>query len=604
MGKPHYKLPVSVMQTVPVGAGMMSGAHDAASLSDHTLASWMPPAGSADTDLIPELDILVPRARDLHRNNGFASGAVQTLKDNIIGSQIRLSAKPDIRILGWDREAANDWSSNVESWYRTWANTTECDAGRSMSLLGLTVQALGGAIVNGDAIGIVHWLPRSDAMWGTRLQVVEADRLQTPPHLSHRDDIRGGVEVDKYGAPIAYWIRKHHPGDALGRLGFIAAVANASDFERIPAFTKWGRRRVIHLHDKERSGQSRGKPVVTAVMKEFRNLGKFSDAKLKSAIVNALVAAFVESDLDPQSIADMFTTAARDGNTSVQDYWRNSVGAYRTTLQGGAVIPLPLGAKVSAFNPGQPDAAFEPFMRNALRQIAAGMNIPYELLAKDFSQSNYSSARAALLEAWRFFQSRRRWLIDYWLNPIYELWFEEAANTGRVSAPDYYQKKSAYLGCRWVFSGRGWVDPVKEAQAAGLRMHYGLSTLEAECAEQGEDWEEVVEQRAREKRVLEENGLQPEAGLAKKPTAVMGMADEKEEDGNNKEEAVSAVPIGMSIDQLGLSIGTVKALATAGITTTEQLVPMTASDLLAVPGIGRARLEEIMSAAIPLEEVA
>jgi capsid protein len=48
---------------------------------------------------------------------------------------------------------------------------------------------------------------------------------------------------------------------------------------------------------------------------------------------------------------------------------------------------------------------------------------------------------------------------------------------------------------------------VKEAQAAQIRMDAGISTLEDECAEQGLDWEEVLEQRARERSRMEELGL-------------------------------------------------------------------------------------------------
>jgi len=129
---------------------------------------------------------------------------------------------------------------------------------------------------------------------------------------------------------------------------------------------------------------------------------------------------------------------------------------------------------------------------------------------KDFSKTNYSSARAALLEAWRYFLGRRAWLVRYWINPIYELWMEEAVNNGAIDAPDYYGNRYAYLRARWIFAGRGWVDPVKEAEAAGTRMNYGLSTLEAECAEQGLDYEEVMEQRAYERKKMTEMGLDTE----------------------------------------------------------------------------------------------
>lgn len=146
-------------------------------------------------------------------------------------------------------------------------------------------------------------------------------------------------------------------------------------------------------------------------------------------------------------------------------------------------------------------------MQAVERRIAAGMNLPYELFAKDFSRLNYSSARAVLLEAWRYFQGRRRWLMTHWLKPIYELWLEEAVNAGVIEAPDFYANRYAYCRCRFVFGGRGWVDPVKEITAARLRLEIGVSTLEQECAEQGLDWEEVLVQQAVEQKRRAELGV-------------------------------------------------------------------------------------------------
>ena len=146
-------------------------------------------------------------------------------------------------------------------------------------------------------------------------------------------------------------------------------------------------------------------------------------------------------------------------------------------------------------------------MQSVERRIAAGMNLPYELFAKDFSKVNYSSARAALLEAWRYFHGRRRWLTSTWLKPIYELWLEEAVNAGVIDAPDFYANRYAYTRCRFVFGGKGWVDPVKEITAAKLRLEIGVSTLEQECAEQGLDWEEVLHQQKIEAERRAELGL-------------------------------------------------------------------------------------------------
>ncbi|WP_412059066.1 hypothetical protein [Bartonella sp. DGB2] len=84
---------------------------------------------------------------------------------------------------------------------------------------------------------------------------------------------------------------------------------------------------------------------------------------------------------------------------------------------------------------------------------------------------------------------------------------EEAVNKGQIEASDFYENKAAWLRSKWIGPGRGWVDPVKEAKAAQMRMQIGLSTLEEECAAQGLDWEEVLEQLTREKAKIMEYDL-------------------------------------------------------------------------------------------------
>ena len=509
-----------------ISTGPMAASHHAASGTDLAMHGWNPIAASADADLLPDLETLASRSRDLARNNGLVAGGFQTLRDNIVGSTLKLSATPDYRLLGWSRDKALAWENDVEAKFRSYAETTEIDAGRTLNLLGLTLQALTGALMNGDALALPVWKPRPDAKWGTRIKLIESDRLATPPTLKHRPDIRGGIQIDDDGAPVAYHILKRHPGDMFAMFGQFAEM---HEFERVPAFTAWGRRRVIHLHDKERTGQSRGKPIISAVMKEFHMAGNYSSNELQASVSSSLVAAFLESDLSPDASAQLFGDDPRAA-------WNQSVRQAQSIrkMSGAAVIPLPVGAKMTPFVPGRPNQAFEAFMLAVLRHIAAGMNMPYELLLKDFSKTNYSSARAAMLQAWRYFNGRRRWLTDYWLKPIYELWLEEAINAGEVEAPDFYQNKYAYTRCKFIFGGKGWVDPVKEAQASVLRMNAGLTTLEQECAEQGADYEDVLDQQAVEKRMREERGLSPlGATSVKKPTGLSDQshgADTEDED--------------------------------------------------------------------------
>lgn len=475
-------------------------AHLAASLDNPDLARWQPANASADADLLDERRVIAARARDLARNSGVAEGALQTVTDNVIGVGLRLASTPDYKLLGKSKEWAEEWSTRVESLWRTWAESMDCDAGRSLDFTGLTVQVFRSGWLNGEGLALPLWLPRPGAQYGLRLQVIDPERLCNPIGKTNGPRLRDGVEIDEWGGPVAYYIRKAHPGDYA-----LASSAEMMTWQRIPATTPWGRPRVLHVHDKERAGQSRGKPSLTSVMRQFKVLGDFTNAELKAAVVNAKIAMVTESSLSQESVTELLSS---DGDAR-QEYADalNDRGLSTITMEDGQIIPLSLGEKLSGFTPGRPSESFDPFVTMIFRHIATGLNIPYELLMKDFSRTNYSSARAALIEAWRFFRGRRQWISTYWARPVFELWLEEAVHLGLVEAPDFYQNRAAYCRCRWIGPGRGWIDPVKEADAAKIRMDGNISTLEAECAEQGLDWEEVLEQRAAEKKRMEELGL-------------------------------------------------------------------------------------------------
>lgn len=458
--------------------------HFAASRMAREFRSWTPPLESADTELEGERSVIAARAYDLERNNGIAGGAIRTHVDNILGTGLRLSARPDYRALGRTKDWADDWARNTEAKWRTFANTLEFDAARRLNFGGASVVMLRTAFIDGDALALAQWMPsRAGAKWATCFQLVDPARLCTPPGRASGIDMRDGVELNELGEAIAYHIRRSHPGDSF-QIGYDGT------YVRVPARTSFGRRRVIHLFDQQRTGQSRGKSILTGVMAAFKMLDHYQRIELQTVVVNSMIAAFIETPLSGEQIAELFGTPEK---------LSASRGAWDVKLEGAGVIPLHPGDKLAPFVPSRPNGAYEKFVEAVLRYISTGLNMPYELLMKDFSKTNYSSARAALLEAWRYFMAKREWISTYWADPVYELWLEEAIQRGEVEAPDFYENRAAYCACKWIGPGRGWVDPVKEVQASALRIEKGLSTMERECAEQGLDWEEVLEQQARER---------------------------------------------------------------------------------------------------------
>ena len=501
-------------------------AYAAADLLRPEMATWVPAGGSADADLLPELDIMRRRSRDMERNHPIAHGASQTLVDNIVGPKgLRCVPQPNYRLLGQDHEWAVDWRLSTAAKWQDFAESIYCDAAQDLAFAGQTNQVLRGALGNGEALVIVRWLPGRNPKYATCFQVIEADRLSNPDGQPDSDWLRGGIEIDAYGAAQAYWVRKAHPGDdmlgggwglgamwdrrrasgANGALMFDGAGWLTGQWERIPARTPWGRRRVIHVRDKARAGQNRGVPIASAIMPQFRMLDKFMQTELQSAIVNAMIALFIETPLGQEGLMELFGT----GDANLLEVLDARTKAARAALRAGGIYALQPGEQAKSHIPGRPGGTFAPMMEALYGLIGTGYNLPPELLLKNFQKSNYSSARAALLEAWRFFLGRREWLAGDWAQPAYECWLEEAVNSGEVEAPGFYENRQAYCRAKWIGAGRGSIDPVKEEQGAALRLAGHRSTLEDELAKRGLVLEEVIEQRQYEQRLMAEAGLAP-----------------------------------------------------------------------------------------------
>ena len=138
------------------------------------------------------------------------------------------------------------------------------------------------------------------------------------------------------------------------------------------------------------------------------------------------------------------------------------------------------------------------------------MEVPYELLIKHFTAS-YSASRAALLEAWKMFRKRREWFVENFTQPVYEEWLNEAYLLGRVELKNYgtdFLIDKAWCGSQWNGPSQGQIDPLKEANAAVIRINNGLSTRTRETAElNGGDFEQNIRILAKENKLLTEKGV-------------------------------------------------------------------------------------------------
>ena len=342
---------------------------------------------------------------------------------------------------------------------------------------------------NGEAIIIPTMLDDKDRPYSRALQVIESDRLDTPPEKRGDKSVRSGVRVGEKGEPLSYFIRKSHPGD------YRYAKGEDRVFVEIPAKNEFNRKNVFHLYYVQRSGQTRGVPFFAPVLSYFKDLSEYAEAELVAARIAACFSLFITSEAS----MDIAVNSAYDKNAS---------GQLIEGLEPGMIKHLLPGESITSFNPQRPGATFEPFVERILKAISAALGLPYELVAKDFSKTNYSSARAALLEARRYFKMRQEWLSRKLCQPVWEMVLEEAYLKGELKADTFYEMKEYWTGASWIAPGWEWVDPLKEAQAAEVGLKNGIITYSDLYASEGKDWEESLEQRKREQDKIKELGLE------------------------------------------------------------------------------------------------
>ena len=492
------------------GYGYHGGSYAKQSLKGFTVTGR-----SADEDIVDNIETLRERSRDLYMGSPLATGAIKTIRTNVVGSGLALNAQIDADFLGLSEDEAREWERHVEREWRLWSETVECDAERRQNFFQLQSLVLLSALMSGDVFVYMPIIKRTGSVYDLRIGLIEADRVCNPdvrPRGYENANILGGVEIGSYGETIAYWVARHHPKAYLRMHQQLK-----QEWTRVLAFgSTTGRQNVLHIMcDVERPAQRRGVPLLSPVIEALKQVSRYSEAELMAAVVSGMFTVFIRSSSPEEGIGGMFPQFEQREREPL-DY----------SMGNGAIVSLDEGESIETANPGRPNSAFEGFVIAICRQIGAALEIPYELLVKNFTAS-YSASRASLLEAWKMFRMRREWLVGSFCQPVYEEWLTEAVAKGRVKAPGFFEDpaiKAAWCGAEWYGDAQGQLDPLKEANAAKVRVDEGFSTREREAAElTGMKFETVHAVRKREEAMRKADGLSASA-----PMPV--VTDEGEED--------------------------------------------------------------------------
>ena len=464
---------------IRIGASYFQGAK-----ASRLTNNWSVGQESADSTIYSDLQMLRDRSRDLNRNDGVAAGITDTICTNAIHTGIRPQSRIDAEALNLSPDQAAVFQKQAEKVWLKWSG--KCDARNKLTFSEIESLALRQIIESGEFLAIRRAI-KDDRPYYLALDIIEPDRLDDPPDQRSDVNTRFGITSDDRGRPKKYYIRKTHPGDTF------RARDDAHKFVAVKAEDTAGRKNVFHVFPILRPGQTRGVPFFAPVIEKFKMLADYLEAELVAARVAACFSAFVKTE-NPYGAA--VGNAAMTENSQRLE-----------ALEPGMIEYLGQNQDVTFASPNRPGDTFDAFVSRILRMIGTAIGLPYELVLKDFSQTNYSSARAALLQAYRVFQVWQSMIINHICQPVYELLIEEAWLRGELTAPGFQSNKWEYTRTAWIPPGWRWVDPEKEAKADKISIQMGLKTRADSCSEQGQDWEEKAEQAAKEKAKYEELGL-------------------------------------------------------------------------------------------------
>jgi len=452
--------------------------YDAAQTTAENVRHWaMADNLSADGSLTPEIRrTLRNRARYEIANNAYAKGLVLTLAATCIGTG------PRLQLLSEDDE----FNTIVETEFIAWAETVRlCEKLQTLRMA---------KIADGESFAAILRNPKLKHPVEIDIRAIEADRIMSPyPAIMNEVD---GIEYDQFGNPLLYHVSSEHPGDSSAWYGTFTNIA--SEY-------------MIHWYRSDRPGQSRGLPEITPALPLFAQLRRYTLAVLAAAETAADFAAVLYTDAP--------------ANGEAQPLEPLDIVA----LEKRMATTLPDGWKLGQIRAEQPNTTYSEFKREILGEIGRCMQMPVNILLGDSSKHNYASGRLDHQTFFKSIKGEQTSCEQIVLNPIFDAWYREALRVGLFKEPanafpirkNWEQgnlssslwPQACSLSRCWFWDGWEHVDPMKEAKAAATRIDTRTSNLAIECAKLGLDWEDVLNQAAKERQRMIELGLNPDTKI-------------------------------------------------------------------------------------------
>lgn len=440
-------------------------------------SDWLPVDGKGEAVNAPSRDMARNKARHLERNSELVNSILNAFERNVIGKGFNLQVRTDDA----------DWNNEVEDLWAEWCRPGNCDVTGRFCMTEILKMIVRRRIVDGGILALRVTDKHSAIPY--RLQLMEVDNIRGDGAIKSAvgNPIIGGIEVNEYGRPLNYFLEKA-----------TVDVTAAPEVEKVPA------ERVFFLADRNRPSEVREITPLVRALDEIRDLEEFFNAVSFKQKINAAVAVFITTQKD---------AVASIGRSVLQQQQNQEGNKKNQRIDAGSIKYLDPGQDVKTLVPAGQSSELADFNLSINRRIGAGHNLSYEMMTRDVSMVNYSSARQNLLEDWKVFEGEQQYIIEHFLNFVLEDVVTAAYLAGKLPhAPkDFMANRQKYLKHEFIGQGLPWIDPLKEAQANQVMLATGQITLKDIYAKKGKDWEEEVNQLAVELEKTKELGLVREA---------------------------------------------------------------------------------------------
>lgn len=463
-----------------------------AAIKNRLNADWIAPATYADQAL-GDIPLMNARARQSVRDDAYSKSAVNAYRRHIVSCGITPSANARDPFTG---EELPEFNAPANKWFYIWAENPEyCDQEGKKTFVMTQDLSVSEMVTVGEALVLMNYVPDRE-MVGLRLQMIEPEQIDTLPTFN-RDTgnrVNGGVEIDKYGRPVAHYLyTDQHPLET----GYGGYVWRRGQSERVLAD------RVIHLMRHDRVRQSRGYTWLSPVLQDLRDLKQYDDYTMIAAKFEACLCGILVEDPtaasaagDPMSLIGS-TTGGTETDTRGNEKIRLEPGTVQRVSAAG-------GGDVKFLVPQRPGNLYEPFSKTKISKIAAGADLDYPTVSRDFSGNTYAGQREGKNERDAALDPIQLLMIAALCRRVWNRFQEIAIQEGRYPAPHFFDSvpwRHAYLACNWRGSPKRPIDPEKEANAQKTRLETGMETLDGAWNEtNGGDWRDGMRQRADEER--------------------------------------------------------------------------------------------------------